>query len=174
MSKNQYLLSRAYQLFVGELNLGLWKRLYLNSEHYYLRKKLLAIKYLYEGKSTKEVSRLLQCSEKKLSQWIDKFLIYGLEGLIFSSENHLQKQRNNRTCKLHETPIDWGLWQYIYDNCGKEYQKKRLLAIRYLYEGKSRRETSNLLNCNYKTLSNWIDKFISGGLEKLIEPVSRD
>lgn len=171
---NQYLLSRAYQLFVGELNLGLWKKLYLNSEHHYLRKKLLAIKYLYEGKSTKEVSKSLQCSEKKLSQWIDKYLIYGLEGLIFSSENYLQKQRKNRTCKLHEIHLDWGLWQYIYENSKKEYQKKRLLAIRYLYEGKSRRETSDLLNCNYKTLSNWIDKFISGGLEKLIEPISRD
>ena len=63
---NKYLLSRAYQLFVGELNLVLWKKLYLSSDHHYLRRKLLAIKYLYEGKSTKEVSRLVHCSEKKL------------------------------------------------------------------------------------------------------------
>ncbi len=171
---NQYLLSRAYQLFVGELNLVLWKELYLNSDHHYLRKKLLAIKYLYEGKSTKEVSKLVHCSEKKLSQWIDKFLMNGLEDLIYSPENNLHKKQKNRTCKLHEIILDWGSWQYIYDNCEKEYQRKRLLAIRYLYEGKSRRETSDLLNCNYKTLSNWIDKFISGGLEKLIEPISRD
>jgi hypothetical protein len=39
------------------------------------------------------------------------------------------------------------------------------LAIKYLYEGKTRKEVSDLLDCHYKILSTWIDKFLEGGLK---------
>ncbi|MBS9771189.1 MAG: helix-turn-helix domain-containing protein [Trichodesmium erythraeum GBRTRLIN201] len=42
------------------------------------------------------------------------------------------------------------------------------MAIKYLYEGKTRTEVSDLLDCHYQTLSTWIDKFLEGGLKNLI------
>ena len=39
------------------------------------------------------------------------------------------------------------------------------MAIKYLYEGKTRKEVSDLLDCHYKILSTWIDKFLEGGLK---------
>ncbi len=68
--------------------------------------------------------------------------------------------------------LDLELWQKLYYKHQQEYLRKRLLAIKYLYEGKSRTEVSETLDCNYKTLSTWIDKFIKGGLNKLVEPIT--
>ena len=45
------------------------------------------------------------------------------------------------------------------------------MAIKYLFEGKTRTEVSKLVSCSYKTLSTWIDKFIEGGLNKLVKPI---
>ena len=46
------------------------------------------------------------------------------------------------------------------------------MAIKYLYEGKTRTEVSDLLDCHYQTLSTWIDKFLEGGLKNLIELIT--
>ena len=46
------------------------------------------------------------------------------------------------------------------------------MAIQYLYEGKTRTEVLDLLDCHYQTLSTWIDKFLEGGLKNLIELIT--
>ena len=46
------------------------------------------------------------------------------------------------------------------------------MAIKYLYEGKTRKEVSDLLDCHYKILSTWIDKFLEGGLKNLIQLIT--
>ena len=46
------------------------------------------------------------------------------------------------------------------------------MAIKYLYEGKTRTEVSDLLDCHYQTLSTWIDKFLEGGLKNLLELIT--
>ena len=46
------------------------------------------------------------------------------------------------------------------------------MAIKYLYEGKTRTEVSDLLDCHYQTLSTWIDKFLEGGLKNLIQLIT--
>ena len=46
-----------------------------------------------------------------------------------------------------------------------------ILAIKFLAEGKTRTEVSQLLSCTYKTLTSWIDKYLEDGLEKLTEPI---
>ncbi|WP_029638074.1 winged helix-turn-helix domain-containing protein [[Scytonema hofmanni] UTEX B 1581] len=77
----------------------------------------------------------------------------------------------NRTFRLEVCQLDLDLWQKLYYLHQKEYQRQRLWAIKYLYEGQSREEVTQLVNCSYKTLSNWIDKFISGGLSELLKPI---
>ena len=49
--------------------------------------------------------------------------------------------------------------------------RARLLAIKFLAEGKTRTEVSQLVDCTYKTLTSWIDKYLEGGLEKLTESI---
>ncbi len=63
------------------------------------------------------------------------------------------------------------MWQKLYYLHQKEYQRQRLWAIKYLYEDQSREDVTKLVNCSYKTLSNWIDKFIEGGLSELLKPI---
>ena len=69
------------------------------------------------------------------------------------------KSLGNRTFRLGDRQLDLELWQKLYYKCQQEYLRKRLLAIKYLHEGKARKEVSDLLDCHYKTLSTWIDKF---------------
>lgn len=82
------------------------------------------------------------------------------------------KLSQNRTFRLCDRQLNMELWQKLYYKSQQEYLRKRLLAIKYLYEGKSRTEVSEILDCNYKTLSQWIDKFLKGGLDELVKPIS--
>jgi transposase len=75
----------------------------------------------------------------------------------------------NRTFRLCDRQLDLDLWQKLYYKYQKDYVRKRLLAIKYLYEGKNRTEVSAIIGCSYKTLSTWIDKFLEGGLDKLVK-----
>lgn len=77
----------------------------------------------------------------------------------------------NRTFRLETHQLDVELWQQLYYKHQQEYIRKRLFAIKYLYEGYSRKEVSKQLGCGYKTLSTWIDKFLEGGLNELVKPI---
>ena len=74
---------------------------------------------------------------------------------------------------IYNRQLDLDLWQKLYSNCEKKYIQKRLLAIKYLHLGKDIQEVLSLLDCNEKTLSSWIDKFLTGGFEELIRPIRR-
>lgn len=77
-----------------------------------------------------------------------------------------------RSDKLRQIQPDWDLWQKLYYKHPQAYLRQRLLAIKYLWEGKSRPEVTQLLGCNYKSLTKWIDKFLEGGLQKLAQPIT--
>jgi transposase len=78
----------------------------------------------------------------------------------------------SRTKKFRQIQPDWDLWQKLYYKHPQAYIRQRLLAIKYLWEGKSRREVTQLIGCNYKSLTKWIDKFLEGRLQKLTEPIT--
>ena len=48
------------------------------------------------------------------------------------------KSLGNRTFRLGDRQLDLELWPKFYYKCQQEYLRKRLLAIKYLYEGKTR------------------------------------
>jgi transposase len=77
-----------------------------------------------------------------------------------------------RRDKLRQIPPDWDLWQKLYYKHTQAYLRQRLLAIKYLWQGKSRPEVTQLLGCNYKSLTKWIDNFLEGGLQKLTQPIT--
>ena len=80
------------------------------------------------------------------------------------------KSLGNKTFRLGDRQLDLELWQKLYYKCQQEYLRKRLLAIKYLYEGKTRTEVSDLLDCHYKTLSTWIDIVIPNKNGILFQP----
>lgn len=77
----------------------------------------------------------------------------------------------SRTQKLKQKQLNLEQWQKLYYQNQQSYIRARLLAIKFLAEGKTRKEVSQLLNCTYKTLTSWIDKYLEGGLEKLTESI---
>jgi transposase len=78
----------------------------------------------------------------------------------------------SRTKRLHQISPDWDLWQKSYYKHQQAYLRQRLLAIKYLWEGKTRYEVTQLVGCSYATLTAWLDKFLEGGFEKLTEPIT--
>ena len=76
-----------------------------------------------------------------------------------------------RTQELKKKQLDLEQWKKLYYQNQQSYLRTRLLAIKFLAEGKTRTEVSQLLNCTYKTLTSWIDKYLEGGLEKLTESI---
>ena len=54
--------SRTQDLKKQQLNLEQWQKLYYQNQQSYLRARLLAIKFLAEGKTRSEVSQLVNCT----------------------------------------------------------------------------------------------------------------
>ena len=78
----------------------------------------------------------------------------------------------NRTSKLREIDPDWELWQKLYYQHQQSYIRQKLLAIKYLWLGNSRPEVAQKVGCSYVTLTEWIDKFIQGGLLELTQKIT--
>lgn len=77
----------------------------------------------------------------------------------------------NRTEQLKAIKLNLETWQKLYYKHQQDYIRRRLLAIKYIYDGKSRLEVCGILNCRYTTLSNWIDKYLEGGFQGLVAPI---
>jgi transposase len=77
----------------------------------------------------------------------------------------------SRTEDLKRQQLNLEQWQKYYYHNQQSYLRAKLLAIKFLSEGKTRTEVSQLVNCTYKTLSSWIDKYLQGGLEKLTKSI---
>lgn len=79
---------------------------------------------------------------------------------------------NNRTKRFREIHPDWDLWQKLYYEHQQSYIRQKLLAIKYLWQGKSRPEVAQKLGCSYVTLTKWIDRFLQGGLRELTKQIT--
>jgi transposase len=128
-----------------ELDLELWQKLYYKTKQQYLRNRLIAIKYLYENKSRSEISKIIGCTYKTLTTWIDIFLRGGLEALVIPIKHNV-KQRLSAEQKselkeiiLNKSPLDYGIdrnmWtgeiiaSVIYKKWGVSYKLARVYEI---------------------------------------------
>lgn len=64
-------------------------------------------------------------------------------------------------------------WKFFYSKCDKDYQRRRMEAIRLFYEENTIQHISQALGCTERTLSSWIDMFLVGGLKNLIKPIQK-
>jgi transposase len=78
----------------------------------------------------------------------------------------------NRNAALLNMPLDLKEWQKQFNRHQQEYLRDRLEAIKLLCEGNSRKQVSIKLGCSYDTLTSWIDKYLKGGLSKLVLPIT--
>ena len=62
----------------------------------------------------------------------------------------------NRTEEFKQQQLNLEQWQKLSYQKQESYLRARLQAIKFLAEGKTRKEVSQLLNCTYKTLTSWI------------------
>ena len=80
----------------------------------------------------------------------------------------------SRAEKLKAKIYEESEWQKIYYKHQQGYKRRRLEAIKYLQEGKSRKEVMAELGCARQSLISWIDIYCEGGLEALVIDIKSD
>ncbi len=75
----------------------------------------------------------------------------------------------DRLEKLREKPFEIAVWQKLFYQNQKSRIRKRLEAVKYLYEGMTRKEVMIEVRCARQTLVTWIDMYCAGGLESLTQ-----
>mgnify|MGYP000592629995 CR=1 FL=1 len=74
----------------------------------------------------------------------------------------------NRRQRMQKAPQDREEWQKLYYLHQKAYQRRRLDAIKLLWDNWKLIDVCFHLNCNIKSLEGWIDSYLSGGFTKLL------
>jgi transposase len=65
-------------------------------------------------------------------------------------------------------------WQKLFYKHQQQYIRKRLEAIKYLKDGKTRKEVMDQLGCARQSLITWIDMYCQGGLKALVTPMKSE
>lgn len=76
----------------------------------------------------------------------------------------------NRRQRIAKAPQNRKLWQKLYYKHQKSYQRKKLEAIKLLWDGSKLVDVCFRLECAKDTLNNWIDTYLSGGFDALLLP----
>jgi len=77
----------------------------------------------------------------------------------------------NREEQLKAISLDTEEWEKLFYKYQQEYIRKRLKAIKHLYEGYTRQEVMAKIDCARKSLIIWIDMYCEGGLKALARPM---
>ena len=77
----------------------------------------------------------------------------------------------NRTHAFRDKPFDVDEWQKFYYRNQQHYIRQRLTAIKLLHEGLSRTQVSEQVGCCYGTLTHWMEQYLNGGLQGLVQPI---
>lgn len=75
----------------------------------------------------------------------------------------------DRLEKLREKPFEIEIWQKLFYQNQKSSIRKRLEAVKYLYEGMTRKEVMIEVRCARQTLITWIDMYCAAGLDGLTQ-----
>jgi transposase len=77
----------------------------------------------------------------------------------------------NQTKALQKKPLKPEEWQKYYYQHQQQYIRHRLSAIQLLDQGISRIQVCEQVGCSYDTLTNWLGKYLQGGLRALVSPI---
>lgn len=74
---------------------------------------------------------------------------------------------------FEQLEVDWALLEKLHKQQQKEYLRRRLRAIRLLWEGKSRAEVEASLQVSPKTLINWMKVLVEQGVGAGLKELAR-
>ena len=77
----------------------------------------------------------------------------------------------NRTEQFNAKNFEEEEWQKLFYKHQQQYIRKRLEAIKYLHEGKTRQAVMDQVGCARQSLITWIDLYCQGGLKALAMPM---
>ena len=80
----------------------------------------------------------------------------------------------DRLERLRNKGLDEKEWQKLWNKYQEQYIRKRLQAIKYLYEGKTRKEVSAKVGCARESIATWLDIYDEKGLKGLTKLVERE
>lgn len=123
---------------------ALWQALFYRHQQHSRRRRLLALKALWDGQSMIEVCRTQGIQRKTLETWLDAYLHGGFDALLAPQKRSraqiLSPQRRKilRHILLHKTPADYGLdayqWTARYVQALLEQKWHLRLSATRLYE----------------------------------------
>ena len=95
-----------------------WQKLYYRHKAPRLRRRLLALKAIWDGQTLAEVCRTQKVGHKNLVRWLDLYLHGGFKAMLARERRQVpqalsgQQRRVLRYIVLHKTPADYGLDSY--------------------------------------------------------------
>lgn len=95
-----------------------WQEQYYKHQKYWQRRRLLALKSIWDGQNLAKVCREQKVGRKTLVHWLDSYLHGGFDKLLERAPVHReqrlseQRQRILRYMMLHKTPADYGIESY--------------------------------------------------------------
>jgi transposase len=95
-----------------------WQKAYYEHQKHWERRRLLALKAIWEGQNLEEVCRNQHVQRHTLTSWMDKYLHGGFANLLKKPVFHRkqllsdQRQRIIRYMLLHKSPSDYGIDSY--------------------------------------------------------------
>jgi len=80
----------------------------------------------------------------------------------------------NRTIRIRRlAPQDRELWQTLYYRHQQQSRRRRLLALKAIWDGQSMVAVCRSLHVQRKTLEGWLDAYLKGGFDALLAPQRR-
>ncbi|MGI9213896.1 MAG: helix-turn-helix domain-containing protein [Methylococcaceae bacterium] len=80
----------------------------------------------------------------------------------------------NRTIRIQQlAPQDRELWQSLFYRHQQQSRRRRLLALKALWDGQSMMEVCRTQGVQRKTLEKWLDSYLHGGFDALLAPQKR-
>lgn len=80
----------------------------------------------------------------------------------------------NRTHRIQRcVPQDRDLWQTLYYRHQQQSRRRRLLALKAIWDGASMIEVCRTQGMQRKTLEKWLDAYLHGGFDVLLAPQRR-
>jgi transposase len=95
-----------------------WQKQYYGHQKHWQRRRLLALKAIWDGQSLAEVCRQQKVRRQTLTHWLDNYLHGGFNALLMRAPVHraqllsAQRQRIVRYIMLHKMPADYGIDSY--------------------------------------------------------------
>lgn len=80
----------------------------------------------------------------------------------------------NRTIRIQRlAPQDRELWQILYYRHQQQSRRRRLLALKAIWDGASMADVCRDQKVRRKTLEAWLDSYLHGGFDALLAPQKR-